>query len=53
MKSRIRRVMGSENAWITPWLFNSKNRKLRNVRISKEGRHNFALSGVHIVLKDF
>ncbi len=45
--------MGSENALIKPCLYNSKNIKLRNVRISKKGSHNFALSGVHIVLKDF
>ncbi len=53
MKRRIGRVLGSMNAWITPWLLNSKHRKLRDVWISKKGRHDFALGGVHIVLKDF
>ncbi len=50
MKRDIGRVMGSKNAWITPWLLNSKHKKLINVGISKKGLHDFALSGVHIVL---
>ncbi len=53
MKRRIGRVVGSKNTWITPRLLNSKNKKLGYARISKEGRHDFALGGVHIVLKDF
>ncbi len=53
MKRRIGMVVGSKDAWITPWLLNSKHRKLRDVGISKKGHHDFALGGVHIVLKDF
>ncbi len=53
MKRRIGRIVSSKNAWITPWLLNSKYRKLRNAGISKKGCHDFALSGVHIVLQDF
>jgi hypothetical protein len=53
MKRRIGRVVGSKNAWSRPWLLNGKHRKLRNAGISKKGRHDFALGGVHIVLQDF
>jgi hypothetical protein len=45
--------MSSKNAWTLPWLLNSKHRELRDAGVSKEGRHNFALGGVHIVLQDF
>jgi hypothetical protein len=53
MKRRIGGFVGSKNAWIVPWLLNSKHRKLRNAGIGKKGRHDFALGGVHIVLQDF
>jgi hypothetical protein len=53
MKRGIGGVVGSKNAWIAPWLLNSKHRKLRNAAISKKGRHDFTLGGVHIVLQDF
>jgi hypothetical protein len=32
---------------------NSKHREFRNAGISLKGRHDFALSGMHIVLQDF
>ncbi len=45
--------MSSMNAWILPRFLNSKYRELRNALVSKEGRHEFALGSVHIVLEDF
>ncbi len=44
--------MGSKNASILAWLLNIKYKELRNTGISKKGRHDFALSGVDIVLQD-
>jgi hypothetical protein len=52
VKRRIGRVMGSKNASILAWLLNIKYKELRNTGISKKGRHDFALSGVDIVLQD-
>ncbi len=45
--------MGRGNAWILPGLLNCKEIKLRNVGVSKKGGHDYAFSGVHIVLEDF
>jgi hypothetical protein len=53
MKRRMGRVMGGKNAWIAPQILKSKHKKLRSAGISKEGCHDFALNGVHIVLHDF
>jgi hypothetical protein len=53
MERRIGRVVGSKNTWVTPWLLNSKHRELRNAGVSKKGRHDFTLGGVHILLQDF
>ncbi len=46
-------VTGSKNAWILPWLLNSKYRELRNAGVSKNGHQDFALSSVDIVLQNF
>jgi hypothetical protein len=53
MERRIRGVVGSKNAWIAPWLLNSKHREPRNAGTGKKGAHDFALGVVHIVLQDF
>jgi hypothetical protein len=52
MKSRGRRIVGGWNAWITPRLLYSKDRKFRNAGISKERCHDNVFSCVHIVLQD-
>jgi hypothetical protein len=49
---RIEIFVGSKNAWITPRLWNSKQRQLRYAGISKKGHHDFALGSVYIVLQD-
>ncbi len=44
--------MGCVNVWVLPGFLNSKDSELRDVVISEEGGHDFAFSGVDIILKN-
>jgi hypothetical protein len=50
MKGRIEWVMCSVGVWILPRFLDSKDSEFRNAMISKKRAHNFAFSGVDIVL---
>jgi hypothetical protein len=50
MKGRIGWVMCSIDVWILPGFLDSEDSEFRNAMISRKRGHNFAFSGVDIVL---
>ncbi len=45
--------MCSVNVWISPGLLDSKDSGLRDAVLSQEGGHDYAFSGMDIVLQNF